>query len=309
MRRFELKALTEYTESSIWDEIRRVAQLHAGGPFTLQSFKRLLPRVSPNTVRRRFGDWKTALQKAGLEHLSREQFLSPSEKRIHLGRNMSDDDLIKEMQRVHRLSGAEVLTKTIFDQLSVTQYEVVRERFGNWHKALDRAGIGKSALGKRYTDSQCFENLANLWTHYGRQPYYRETLKAPSTVGPKAYVLRWGNWRKTLKAFVDWANADEAEFSEDRSQLSPIEITSATAISAINEDPHDIPLRLRWKVLVRDRFRCRACGRSPANNLSVELHVDHIEPWADSKRTILENLQTLCEDCNLGKGRSFAKVE
>jgi len=33
----------------------------------------------------------------------------------------------------------------------------------------------------------------------------------------------------------------------------------------------------------------------------LSLHVDHIEPWSRGGKTIEENLQTLCEKCNLGK--------
>ncbi|MGH6770170.1 MAG: HNH endonuclease [Xanthobacteraceae bacterium] len=32
------------------------------------------------------------------------------------------------------------------------------------------------------------------------------------------------------------------------------------------------------------------------------MHVDHILAFAKGGRTVLENLQTLCEACNLGKG-------
>jgi 5-methylcytosine-specific restriction endonuclease McrA len=55
---------------------------------------------------------------------------------------------------------------------------------------------------------------------------------------------------------------------------------------------------------MRDRFRCLACGRSPATHLNVELHADHILAVANDGKTTLENLQTLCQDCNLGKGRT-----
>ena len=34
---------------------------------------------------------------------------------------------------------------------------------------------------------------------------------------------------------------------------------------------------------------------------NVELHVDHIKPWSKGGETVLENLQTLCATCNLGK--------
>ena len=217
------------------------------------------------------------------------------------------------MRRVHNLTGRDVLTKEDFNRLSVTCYEVVWRRFGGWHDALERAGIGKAEAGKRYTDEECFENIAALWTHYGRQPRYAEVKQAPSTVGAKAYVGRWGNWRRALQAFVEWANTvepiPEAQTDLMTALLSDTSPTLKPDPAILHGDPHEIPLRLRWKVLTRDRFRCRGCGRSPANDLSVELHVDHIEPWADCRRTVLESLQTLCRQCNLGKGRSFAKVE
>ena len=37
--------------------------------------------------------------------------------------------------------------------------------------------------------------------------------------------------------------------------------------------------KLRMEVIQRDQYRCRACGRSPADYVDVELHVHHIIPW------------------------------
>ena len=59
--------------------------------------------------------------------------------------------------------------------------------------------------------------------------------------------------------------------------------------------------KLRYQVLKRDNFKCCACGASPAKNPSVELHIDHIIPYSKGGKTIIENLQTLCSKCNLGK--------
>lgn len=47
---------------------------------------------------------------------------------------------------------------------------------------------------------------------------------------------------------------------------------------------------------------CRGCGRTPALEPGVILHVDHIKAWVKRGRTTDENLQTLCDKCNLGKG-------
>lgn len=59
--------------------------------------------------------------------------------------------------------------------------------------------------------------------------------------------------------------------------------------------------KLRYQVLKRDNFKCRLCGASPAKDASVELHVDHIVPWSKGGESTVENLQTLCSRCNLGK--------
>lgn len=62
--------------------------------------------------------------------------------------------------------------------------------------------------------------------------------------------------------------------------------------------------KLRYTVLKRDNFKCCACGASPAKNPSIELHIDHIVPWSKGGDTVLENLQTLCSKCNIGKSDS-----
>ena len=60
-------------------------------------------------------------------------------------------------------------------------------------------------------------------------------------------------------------------------------------------------MRLRYKVLQRDNYKCCLCGASPATNSSVVLHIDHIKPWSKGGETVIENLQNLCSKCNLGK--------
>ena len=62
--------------------------------------------------------------------------------------------------------------------------------------------------------------------------------------------------------------------------------------------------KLRYTVLKRDNFKCCACGASPAKDPSVELHIDHIVPWSKGGETTIENLQTLCSKCNIGKSDS-----
>ena len=58
--------------------------------------------------------------------------------------------------------------------------------------------------------------------------------------------------------------------------------------------------KLRYEVLKRDGFRCVMCGASASDGALLE--VDHIVPVSKGGETIEENLQTLCRECNRGKG-------
>lgn len=58
--------------------------------------------------------------------------------------------------------------------------------------------------------------------------------------------------------------------------------------------------KLRYEVLERDNFKCKCCGRGREDG--VKLHVDHIIPLIQGGRTEESNLQTLCHECNFGKG-------
>jgi 5-methylcytosine-specific restriction endonuclease McrA len=60
---------------------------------------------------------------------------------------------------------------------------------------------------------------------------------------------------------------------------------------------------LRYDVLKRDGFRCRLCGLSADDG--VKLHVDHIKPVSKGGKTELNNLRTLCDRCNFGKGDKY----
>lgn len=64
-----------------------------------------------------------------------------------------------------------------------------------------------------------------------------------------------------------------------------------------------IPLSLRYKVLHRDKSKCLKCGKTPNDN--IKLHIDHIKPHSKGGLTILSNLRTLCNECNLGRSNKY----
>lgn len=60
---------------------------------------------------------------------------------------------------------------------------------------------------------------------------------------------------------------------------------------------------MRYDVLKRDGFRCQLCGATAKDG--IKLHVDHIIPISKGGKTEMQNLRTLCERCNLGKGNKI----
>jgi 5-methylcytosine-specific restriction endonuclease McrA len=63
---------------------------------------------------------------------------------------------------------------------------------------------------------------------------------------------------------------------------------------------HKTPwFKLRFKILTRDNFACRYCGRSVKEK--VILQIDHIIPLSKGGTNNHNNLITACKECNLGK--------
>jgi len=60
-----------------------------------------------------------------------------------------------------------------------------------------------------------------------------------------------------------------------------------------------------WRVLARDNWTCRSCGRSSKEE-GITLEVDHIVPRSKGGSDDIGNLQTLCKKCNIGKSNKDA---
>lgn len=56
----------------------------------------------------------------------------------------------------------------------------------------------------------------------------------------------------------------------------------------------------RFYILTRDEYRCCTCGCKASNE--TILHVDHRVPVSAGGSDDIENLWTLCAECNMGKG-------
>ncbi len=288
--KFQLQTLEEYSDEALLTEIRRVADSLGGKRLTRKVYDEMA-RAHSSTLSNRFGSWAAALDKAGIS-----ESVAPRPKVL------SRNDVLQALREHARKSpGQSATEKDISAKLGLYRGAIFR-RFGKWENLLAEVGLEPVPLGRRYTDEECFENILVLWTHYGRQPKFGELKHPPSTVGPKAYIIRWGGWRAALSAFVRRVNEPDA------TPVAPPLLTQES--ETLKEPsaplpPRSISISLRYKILSRDNFRCVACGASPAKDGSVELHVDHKYPWSRGGPSTEENLQTLCLKCNLGKGATL----
>jgi hypothetical protein len=208
------------------------------------------------------------------------------------GQPVSDDALLTDMRRVSKMIGTSRVSMLKYRECGHFDESNIARRFGTWNNALLMAGLTVS--NEVYIpDDRLFENILTLWQHYGRQPRRIELATPPSTISQSPYKRRFRSWTAALEAFVEYANQSNSE---------------VPALQKIDGNKprtgRDLSLRLRWQVLQRDRFTCCACGVSPAITPGVELHVDHIVPWSKEGETVIENLQTLCSKCNLGKSNA-----
>ena len=138
------------------------------------------------------------------------------------------------------------------------------------------------------------------------QPRYNEVRAPSSLFSAGTYENQFGSWSKALHRFVAWINADSTEQPQpDAEEQQGAADSTVQMPSAKRRTRREISDRQRFRILVRDGFRCKACGASPLIKQGVELHVDHILPSSKGGETTDNNLETKCAQCNLGKGNAF----
>jgi predicted restriction endonuclease len=210
-------------------------------------------------------------------------------------RNVPDDDLVDDLKRVVEIVGKVTITRDEYQNNGRFSRNTIERRFGTWNKALEVAKLNKT-LVRDITDEKLFENIENVWIKLGRQPRYLEMRQPLSVCSIQPYQRRFGTWRKALEIFVEFINSAEQEDNEEAEEKH-IEII----VKVNHKTKRQLSLTQRFLIFKRDNFKCCVCGRSPATDPTVILHADHIKPWTKGGETTIENLQTLCSVCNIGK--------
>ena len=129
--------------------------------------------------------------------------------------------------------------------------------------------------------------------------FTKRMLSAPVCVAQVRCIVRY----TSPKGQNSYSRGLEWNFEQLRSgltEMKQIQKAQSTATFLRQQERNRMSASLRYQVLLRDNSRCTRCGATPQTH-GVSLHVDHIVPVSRGGKTELDNLQTLCEPCNLGK--------
>lgn len=210
---------------------------------------------------------------------------------------LSKETLLRDLARVARKLKTDTLTTGQYSEHGKQSPETCRRKFLGWDTALQLAGLNPRKRG-HIPAKELIENLKHVWDKLGRAPTGKDMMGPFSKFPLPTYEYRFGNWRKAIEAFVKYTNSR----SEDRKNKL---LRKYDRSPKPNKTLRCAPTAMRYHVLKRDNYKCRLCGSSPATDPKVKLHVDHIMPWVKGGETVEDNLQTLCQKCNLGKGEAF----
>lgn len=208
-----------------------------------------------------------------------------------------------------------------FNKVAPISASAIKTHFGSWKKALaalkkhlQQKGLDLSprpyAPQRIYSDKDLFEEMGRIWQKVGQRPSKNEWDLSEPKISITAYKKRFGSWTNACQKFIEFKMGGEiASDSFVRFNGKDTLVSEKRGKAEYSkENSRNVSLSLRLKVLSRDNFRCVFCGKSPATDFGTKLHIDHIVPFSKGGKSTLENLQTLCEECNLGKSDSQIKM-
>ena len=289
--------LNEYhrnvSDEELLADIKRVDEELKMNKLTRDAYKNY-GRYSPSTIERRFGGWNKVLELCGIETI------------IH---QVATSDILKDIKRVAALLNKETISSLEYQQHGTYSRDTCSKRFSSWNDALQQAGLKPFARvsNQRIDDDAMLKEIERIWIKLGRQPTSSDIKAGISQYSLHAYAEHFGGWRGALQAFMQYIEAKSDDESTDEKPYGNVKDIGEGAVTfkenewPLHKTSRDVNYRLRFKVMHRDNFKCCICGNSPAKDPAIELHIDHIIPWSKGGETVMENLQTLCSKCNLGK--------
>ena len=226
---------------------------------------------------------------------------------------LPENILLKELEKVARHFNYIEFGWRDFDKIADISASTIKKYYGSWKKGLEilkkhlqQKGLDLAprpyAPNRIFSDKELFKEIERIWKKVGQRPSRTKWEMSGPQITYGTYRKRFGGWTNACLKFIEYKMggnilADDfvlpARKEPKTQQKHKVEYERETS--------RNVSLSLRLAVLSRDNFRCVFCGKSPATNIGTKLHIDHIKPFSRGGKSTLENLQTLCEECNIGK--------
>ena len=107
------------------------------------------------------------------------------------------------------------------------------------------------------------------------------------------------NTEKNLKKKTKKSTVSTSQSASNKKSKQKSPSTKSKKTQKNSKRSRYISPSVRVDVLNGDLYKCVFCGR---NAQQIELEIDHIIPFSQGGSNNIDNLQTLCRDCNRGKG-------
>jgi hypothetical protein len=236
-------------------------------------------------------------------------------------RFIPDDELISDLQQAARVVGSDTISTRGYDRLGSFNSSTLITRFGSWRSAVLKAGLRPIKIQKP-SKRDLLENIIAVWRSMGRQPKLMEMTRRTGEFSRGPYLRQFGSWFNALAELEEYVKYTTPKnglniFSPYRADNAGVQYSDNAGVEysdnvgvqyiepACGTSPRAPGIRLRMQVMKRDNFKCVLCGSTPATSPGTVLEIDHIVPWAKGGATVLDNLQTLCSECNNGKSDAF----
>ena len=153
-------------------------------------------------------------------------------------RNVSDEELIKDLKEVALKLGKDKVTIRQYETFGKYNGKTLINKFDSWNKSLEKAGLSITTR-MNIPEEELFQNLANLWQHFGRQPKFHEVRQPLSKFSAGTYGNRFGSWYNALRAFISAMNGDIIDTKQTHNEKNA---TNNPEVSDIGENPLNLDI-------------------------------------------------------------------
>ena len=185
----DVRKYRRWSKDSIIQEIQQLSSQGVDLSFRAMALSQHNAMVYAAIRPKYFGNWRTALEAAGL-----------ASEEIYRYRSWEQDGILEEIRRLQS-EGVDLSSKAM-DESSNRLIATARRRFGNWGKALESAGIDYDDVRrrKRWTRENLVEGILDL-KRQGVKLITPEVKRAnPSLFAAACKKHFYGTWKKALKA-------------------------------------------------------------------------------------------------------------